>query len=92
MPRHRHPELATYVPNIGDSYEGRPIPAMIIGGTDGGPAVYLQSEIHAREWICPSTAMFIIVEMLESDDAELRRLVELMRFVIIPVANPDGYA
>ena len=36
--------------------------------------------------------MFIIVEMLESDDAELRRLVELMRFVIIPVANPDGYA
>ena len=64
---------------------------MIIGGTNGGPAVYLQSEIHAREWICPSTAMFLMVEMLESDDAELRRLVELMRFVIIPVANPDGY-
>jgi|EP01049_Picozoa_sp_SAG25_P005953 hypothetical protein len=32
-----------------------PIPALIIGGQDGGEAVFLQAELHAREWITPST-------------------------------------
>jgi hypothetical protein len=86
-----HPAITTFVPNVGDSYEGRPIPALMIGGEDGGDAVFLQAEIHAREWITPSTAMFIAVELLESEEPEWREIVQLLKFIIIPVSNPDGY-
>ena len=86
-----HPAITTFIPSVGDSYEGRPIPAIMIGGEDGGEAVFLQAELHAREWITPSTAMFIAVELLESDDPEWREIVRFLKFIIIPVANPDGY-
>ncbi len=86
-----HPDITTFVPSVGDSYEGRPIPALMIGGEDGGDAVFLQAELHAREWITPSTAMFIAVELLETDSPEWREIVRLLKFIIIPVANPDGY-
>ena len=57
-------ELTRYVPTIGDSEEGYAIPALIVGGSDGGPAVYHQCGLHAREWITHATCLFMIVEML----------------------------
>ena len=79
------------MPNIGESVEGNPIRAIIIGGSDGGPAVYNQCGIHAREWITHSTCMYMIVELLESPDPLIRRLVDEIRFVFVPNGNPDGY-
>lgn len=72
--------------------EGRGIPAIVIGGKVDGPAVYIQATSHSREWISTSTAMALVVELLETQDPELRRLVEELRFFIVPVMNPDGYA
>jgi hypothetical protein len=86
-----HPEIAEYVPNIGPSVQGNPIRAIIIGGSDGGPAIYNQCGIHAREWITHSTCMYLIVELLESPDPLVRRLVSEIRFVFVPNGNPDGY-
>lgn len=37
-----HPSLVRHIPSIGQSFEGRPIPAVAVGGVDGGPAVYIQ--------------------------------------------------
>ena len=79
------------MPNIGESVQGNPIRAIIIGGSDGGPAVYNQCGIHAREWITHSTCMYMIVELLESPDPLIRRLVDEIRFVFVPNGNPDGY-
>ena len=86
-----HPLLARFIPSIGPSYEERNIPGIVIGGRDGGPAVYIQATSHAREWISTSTAMAFVVELLTSEDPELRLLVDELRFFIVPVLNPDGY-
>jgi len=86
-----HSDIAEFVPSIGESVQGMPIRAIIIGGEDGGPAVYNQCGIHAREWITHSTCMYLIVELLESPDPEVRRLVDEVRFVFVPNGNPDGY-
>jgi hypothetical protein len=86
-----HADIAEYIPTIGPSVQGLPIRAIIIGGEDGGPAIYNQCGIHAREWITHSTCMFMIVELLESTDPAIRALVNEVRFVFVPNGNPDGY-
>lgn len=57
------------------------------------PALWLDAGIHAREWIAPATAVWIINELAskhETDD-EVRGLLEKYDWYILPVANPDGY-
>eukprot|EP01052_Picozoa_sp_SAG31_P004916 SAG31_NODE_210_length_20286_cov_22.684748_9_plen_366_part_00 len=87
----RNPALVRYIPTLGPSVESRPIPALAVGGTDDGPAIYFQATLHAREWITTSTTLYIAAAMAESDDPRLRALVAAVRFYIVPVANPDGY-
>ena len=86
-----HPERTRFFPNIGPSYQGTPIKAIEIGGVDGGPSVYIQATSHSREWISTSTAMAFVDELLNTEDEQLRRLVEEIRWTIVPVLNPDGY-
>nr|XP_046468152.1 uncharacterized protein LOC124212306 [Neodiprion pinetum] len=76
--------------NIGTSYEGRSIYGLKIssGGT-GKPAILIDSALHAREWITPPTALYIINQLVEnSDNADLYANVD---WYIFPVLNPDGY-
>jgi len=87
----RYADITTFTPSIGSSVEGAAIPAITIGGTEGGPTIMNQCGLHAREWITHSTCMYIVVELLESEDPEVRRLVDQVRFVFVPDANPDGY-
>jgi hypothetical protein len=89
----RNPALVRFVPTIGASVEGRPIPALVIGGTGdpSGPAIYFQATLHAREWITTSTVLYIAAAMAESTDPRLRALVSAVTFYIVPTANPDGY-
>jgi predicted deacylase len=72
--------------------EGRPIPALTIGGSDSGPAIYFQATLHAREWITTATVLYIAAEMAASEEgSRLRELIRAVRFYVVPVANPDGY-
>ena len=46
------------------------------------------SGIHAREWISPATATYIMRELAENkNNADL---IDFFDFYILPVANPDG--
>lgn len=57
------------------------------------PAFWLDAGIHAREWIAPATAVWIINELVtkqETDD-EVRDLLNKFDWYILPIANPDGY-
>lgn len=45
-----HAQTATNI-NIGDSFEGRPLKVMKISTNDSNPAVFIEANIHAREWI-----------------------------------------
>lgn len=47
--------------------------------------------IHAREWIAPSTAMYILTQLLTSKDPNIRYIAETYDWYIFPLINPDGY-
>ncbi|KAJ9590885.1 hypothetical protein L9F63_016090, partial [Diploptera punctata] len=76
---------------LGNSYEGRPIRGVKISYKSNNPGVFLESGTHAREWIAPATALFILNELLTSEDKSVRFIAENYDWYIFPSVNPDGY-
>jgi len=78
--------------NIGKSYEGRDMNVLAITKAGPGkPNVWLEAGIHAREWIAPAVATFIVRELVE-DYEEHPDYLDKLNWYFIPSANPDGYA
>lgn len=46
--------------------------------------------IHAREWISPAVAMFIIKQLVERYET-FKPVVDAVDWYILPMMNPDGY-
>ena len=46
------------------------------------------SGTHAREWISPAAATYVIAQLIESKEEALQKL----DWYIMPNMNPDGYA
>lgn len=46
--------------------------------------------MHAREWISTAVATYIINQLVEKN-ANYTRLLDATDWIIMPVANPDGY-
>ncbi|XP_061388142.1 zinc carboxypeptidase-like [Musca vetustissima] len=76
---------------IAQSYEGRTVRGIKISLKEGNPGIYIESNIHAREWITSATATWFINELLTSTDPEVRNLVENYDWYIVPVLNVDGF-
>ncbi|KAJ9581002.1 hypothetical protein L9F63_023820, partial [Diploptera punctata] len=76
---------------IGNSYEGRAIRGVKISYKKNNPGVFIEAGTHAREWIAPATALYIINELLTSKDRKIRSIAENYDFYIFPCVNPDGY-
>ena len=81
------------IESIGQSYEGRDMKVLRVcrsGQCGGKPAVWIDGGIHAREWVSPAVATFLMSELVEreADHPDLTKL----DWYILPVANPDGYA
>ena len=53
---------------------------------EGAPNVWIEAGIHAREWIAPAVATFVINELAKETE-----FTSKLNFYFIPVANPDGY-
>lgn len=89
--------------NIGKTYESHDIRLVKIGlPADANstnttlsrkPGFWLDAGIHAREWIAPATAVWIINELVtkQENDDEIKSLVKKFDWYILPIANPDGY-
>ncbi|XP_060520849.1 uncharacterized protein LOC132698674 [Cylas formicarius] len=76
---------------LGHSYEGRELYLIRISSGPGcKPTILIDAGIHAREWIAPPTALYIINQLVEN--ATNRELYENIDWAIIPVLNPDGYS
>jgi len=77
---------------IGFSYESRPIRLLKISAKSNNPsrpAVFLDSGIHAREWISPATLTYILDKLITQPEyADIRDGIEIHA---VPVLNPDGY-
>lgn len=85
--------IATYVPSIGKSIEGRDIPAVVIKSGNPAKKVWLSGGQHAREWVAPSTTLFLLSQLLNGygKNANATAMLNKASFVIVPLVNPDGY-
>ncbi|XP_037909350.1 zinc carboxypeptidase [Hermetia illucens] len=76
---------------LGKSHEGRDIKGIRIGNNPKKTSVFLESGIHAREWIAPCTATYIINELISSQNETIKKYAEEFNWFIFPVFNVDGY-
>ncbi|KAL0830103.1 hypothetical protein ABMA28_003560 [Loxostege sticticalis] len=87
-----YPNLVT-VESAGRSLEGRDKKYLKISTTNfqdtRKPVVFLMSLLHGREWVTLPATLYAI-EKLVIDVTE-RDLVNDIDWIILPVANPDGY-
>merc|ERR1719376_2034681 len=83
-------DFASIIP-IGQSYEGRDMKVLAITKAGpGAPSVFLESGIHAREWISPAVATYLVRQLVEEYDSHPDYL-DKINWYFIPSANPDGY-
>ncbi|XP_018573035.1 zinc carboxypeptidase-like [Anoplophora glabripennis] len=92
--------LATRFPNTvtllrgGVSHEGREILGVKVSFSPANQnnAVFLESLIHAREWIAGAVNTYILNEIVTSTDPAFRRFAERYDWYVFPVFNPDGFS
>merc|ERR1712172_438574 len=77
---------------IGQTYEGQNMIVMKVckGGCGNKPAMWIDSGIHAREWISPATGTWMLNELVEND-ANHPELTDGLDWYFLPSHNPDGY-
>ncbi|KAL7728213.1 hypothetical protein ACLKA6_005630 [Drosophila palustris] len=85
------PERVTLL-DMGTSTQGLPIKGVRIAfGGENLTSVFVESGIHAREWIAPATATYFIEQLLHSSDPAVQSLARSHNWLIFPTVNPDGY-
>lgn len=77
--------------NIGLSYESRPLKGVKLSHKSGNTAVFIEAGIHAKEWIAPAAATFLLHQLITSTDAKIQSMARNFDWIIFPVSNPDGY-
>jgi len=85
--------LSCQVYNAGNSHNGNPILIFSItqpGATRRG--YWIDSTIHAREWIAPATILKVLDALARGSSASAISLTDRYNWYIMPVMNPDGYA
>jgi len=91
----KYPDLSNFTV-LGRTLEGRDIPVIHVRGRTKNikKTVYFNSGIHAREWIGPACAVYIIENLLSKygTDEQVSELMDQIEFVISPISNPDGYS
>jgi hypothetical protein len=91
------PAIASAI-TIGKSFEKRDIKGIKIHGkkspAPNTKSLFFHGAIHAREWIAPTTVMWIANELLTKYQVDpiVKRLVDNIEFHVFPVANVDGYS
>lgn len=93
-----HPDLVV-LRQIGSSLQGRPLKVLEITDRTVGspspedkPCIFIQGGIHAREWIAPTTVLYIANALLQrAGDAEVATLLKTFVFTVFVLVNPDGY-
>jgi len=90
-----YPTMATAI-DIGKSYQGRSQWALKISSPKSGnrPALWLDANIHAREWITCATVTFMAQKLLEDYGkvGEVTLILDNLDIYVLPLTNVDGYA
>uniref|UniRef100_A0A1L8DPJ4 Zinc carboxypeptidase A 1 n=1 Tax=Nyssomyia neivai TaxID=330878 RepID=A0A1L8DPJ4_9DIPT len=78
----------------GSTYEGRDIIGININrNVDVNAGIFIESNIHAREWITSGSTVWMINKLLTAteDEPNYKDLADNINWYIFPVSNPDGY-
>jgi len=99
----RYSEIQTYIDEMvaangdiassyiaGKTFESRNLKVIVLKNASSKRKVWIDCGIHAREWISPSTCIWII-DRLIAEKANADSLLNYFEFHILPVLNPDGY-
>ncbi|KAH8280840.1 hypothetical protein KR054_000678, partial [Drosophila jambulina] len=87
----KRPEVVSLL-DLGASTQGLPIKGVRIAfGKENLTSVFVESGIHAREWIAPATATYFIDQLLNSEDPAVQEMARSHNWLIFPSVNPDGY-
>jgi len=83
------------VTTIGQSYESREIYMVKVstGPASGGrnkKVIWVDSNIHAREWIAGATGSWILNELVTNSD-KYKAVLDEIDFYFVPYFNIDGY-
>lgn len=82
---------------IGQSLERRPLRVLKFsqpGSNNSKPVLWVDSGIHAREWISTSTGIYLINQLstgYRENKSEVMEILNRFDVHILPVVNPDGY-
>jgi murein tripeptide amidase MpaA len=91
----QYSNLVTFIPSIGKSAQGRDLFALKITGTKASkkPQIWIQGQIHAREWISGITVQFIVNDLVSNygKDSEATQILDQSELLVVPIQNPDGY-
>ncbi|XP_055294989.1 zinc carboxypeptidase-like [Sitodiplosis mosellana] len=87
----QYPDILTNY-DVGTSYKNRTIRAVKLSKKKNNSTVFIESTIHAREWISVATATYILNALLTSNDPEVQSLAQNYDWIIVPVLNVDGFA
>ncbi|XP_063612313.1 carboxypeptidase B-like [Penaeus indicus] len=76
---------------LGRSVEGRPIYLITINRNNNSrrtekPVIFIEAGAHAREWVSPAAALYLMERLLESPS-----LLRNAEWRVVPLLNPDGY-
>jgi len=76
---------------IGQSGDGQDMIVMKVckGGCGNKPAMWIDSGIHAREWIAPAVATWMLNQLVEENGEN--ELTKDLDWYFLPSHNPDGY-
>ncbi|KAK6024020.1 zinc carboxypeptidase, partial [Ostertagia ostertagi] len=94
--RKEKPDMISLI-DIGETHENRSLLVIKISGHKSvigkKISMWIDGGIHAREWIAPATAMYIVRELVNGYDSDpsIQKILDHMDFYILPVMNPDGY-
>lgn len=81
---------------IGKSYEGRNLTLIKISTSNSTetpkPIVFIDSNIHAREWITSAVTTYVINELVKGNKTKVQSYLDHFDIHILPVLNPDGFA
>ena len=88
-----NPDIAS-VEVIGSSFEKRNLTVLKLGNANAKQAIWLDSTIHAREWITTATNAWIVKQLVEGHkegDKEIVKLFNDFQWYFLLVFNVDGY-
>jgi carboxypeptidase A2 len=79
---------------IGKTVEGRDMHSIRVAtGTEDKKSFWIDSTIHAREWLAPATTMKVLNNLVTSygSDDTVNHLLDTYDWFFVIIVNPDGY-